>query len=73
MEEKTKGMQAVINAQEGVIKELAAELRMLKRENLRMKLHMSVLIGSPGSKTAEDIRRKNHDKTHSLESLFHYN
>ena len=66
-------MQAVIDAQGGVIKELAAELRRIKRDNLRMRLHMSVLVGSPNSKTAEEIRCKNQDKALFLESDLLYN
>lgn len=66
-------MQAVIEAQEGAIKELAAELRRMKRENLRMRLHVSVLVGNPCSKTAEEIRNKHQYQSMFLESILHYN
>lgn len=38
------------------IKALEKELKRLRLNNLRLKLHMNVLINTPCSKTAEKIR-----------------
>jgi hypothetical protein len=38
------------------IKELEAELRRIQRKNIRLKMHMEVLVSTPYSKTAERIR-----------------
>ena len=38
-----------------IIKELEKELRRLRINNLKYKLHMQVLVGSPNSRTAKRV------------------
>jgi uncharacterized metal-binding protein YceD (DUF177 family) len=67
-----KGMQAVINSQESLIKELVRELKEAKRSNLRIRLHMQVLVSNPSSRTAEDVRGK-YQVAMQSESILHMN
>jgi hypothetical protein len=47
---------SILESQKQLIKELARELTRIKRNNLRLKTHMQVLVGTPRCKTAEKIR-----------------
>lgn len=68
-----KGMQAVIESQDSLIKELTRELRSLRRNNLKMKLHLSVLVGNPYCKTSENIKETYKSNAISGDSILHYN
>jgi hypothetical protein len=56
-----------------VIKELEKELKRLRLNNLRIKLHMQVLVSNPASKTSDDIRTRYQGKGMFEESILHYN
>jgi hypothetical protein len=70
---KEQGMQAVIESQDSLIKELTRELRMIRRKNLKMKLHLSVLVGNPNCKTSETIKDKYKSNAITGDSILHYN
>lgn len=70
---KEEGMQAVIESQDSLIKELTRELRSLRRNNLKMKMHLSILAGTPCCKTSDNIRDKYKDSAISGESILHFN
>jgi hypothetical protein len=55
---KVQGMQMVIDAQEDLIKEYEKELKRLRRNNLRLKMHMNVLVHTPACDTARKIRKE---------------
>lgn len=44
---KDEGQQKVIEAQEALIKSLTQEIRTLCRKNLKLKMHMQVLVSHP--------------------------
>jgi len=47
--------QEIINAQGNLIKELATEAARLRRKNLRLKMHMQVLVGTPKCRISKRI------------------
>ncbi len=73
MTNEEKVLMGVIESKEALIKELAAELQDLKRENLRVKMHMRELVARPQSKTADKLKAKYRDKANMSESILFYN
>lgn len=70
---KEQGMQAVIDSQESLIRELIKELRRLRLNNIKMKMHLQVIIGNPACKTSEDLKQKYKSSAAFSESILHYN
>ena len=73
MSQKEIGMQMVIDAQEDLIKNLEKELRKAKRDALRLRLSLQVLIGTPTCNTAENIKEKYAVTADFSNSILHYN
>jgi hypothetical protein len=55
---KEEGMQAIIEGQDSLIRELSKEIRALSVKNLKLKMHMQVLIGLPNCEAAKKIRER---------------
>ena len=71
-ETKVHGMELVIEAQQELIKGYENELRRLRLSNLKMKLHMQVLVKQPNSLAAEKIC-KQYVKADFGDSIIHFN
>jgi hypothetical protein len=54
---KELGLALVIKAQEDLLKAYEKELRHLQRKNLRLKLHMEVIVRTPQCNTAAKLRK----------------
>lgn len=65
-------MQLVIDAQEDLIREYEKELRGLRLSNLRLKLHMDIIVRTPASNTARKLR-KEYVPADFSESTIYYN
>ena len=52
---KEQAVQEIITAQGTLIKELAKEVARLKRKNLKLKMHIQVLVGTPDCRTSKRI------------------
>lgn len=73
MTNEEKVLTGVIEAKEALITELATELRRLKRENLRVKMHMMELVARPHSRTAAKIKNRYQGEANMSESILFYN
>ena len=69
---KEKGMIDIIDSQEELIKALKDEIRKLSRKNLKLRMHMQVLVGLPKSRTAARIR-DTEKKEEFSETIYHLN
>jgi len=52
---KEQVTQEIIDSQDKIIKELIAELRRIQRKNLKLKMHIQVLVGTPDCRTSKRI------------------
>lgn len=55
---KEKGMLDIIDSQEELIKALKYEIRKLCRKNLKLRMHMQVLVNHPLIGTSGKIRKQ---------------
>jgi hypothetical protein len=70
---KEKLLQTLVREYAVLTESYEKELRRLRLANLKLKLHMEVLVSNPKSKTAEEIKQRNQGKGMFAESILHYN
>jgi hypothetical protein len=71
--EQEKLLLTLLEASEDLAKEYEKELKRLRMNNLKIKLHMEVLVHSPFSKTASEIRKTYCEVPDFSESIIHFN
>jgi hypothetical protein len=72
-EKEYKMIKALLKSEEELIKEYEKELKRLRMKNLKIKLHMEVLVHNPFSKTASEIRKIYSVTPDFSESIIHFN
>jgi hypothetical protein len=66
---KEKGMIDIIDSQEKLIKELTREIRNLSRKNLKLRVHMQVLVNHPKINASKRIRQEQGNKHETIPEL----
>jgi hypothetical protein len=72
-EKKVKALEILLKEEEFLMREYTKELKRLRMANLRIKLHMEVLVSHPDIKTASELRERYRGDATFKESILHYN
>jgi hypothetical protein len=71
--EREKLLLTLLEASEDLARGYERELKRLRMNNLKIKLHMEVLVHNPNCKTASEIRKTYNEAPDFSESIIHFN